>query len=452
MGFMETIFDYVLGLGAEVFVPALMIAIGLIVGMKFREAFNAGVILGVAFIGMNLVIGFMLNALTPAAQDLAEMTGINLTAVDGGWTTAATLSWAWPYAFLMFPIQLAINGIMLFFNWTKTLNVDLWNVWGKIFTAVAITGVTGNLYIALIGAAIIVVIELLLSDLNQPSIEKVTGIPGVTVSHGMNILTVTLMPIDWVLRRFKIFNKKMDANALREKLGVFAENNVMGFIIGILLGFAAGYSVADALILAMQAAAALTLFPMVAKLFMEALSPLSEAINEFMKKRFKNREMYIGLDWPILAGSSEVWVAIILTVPFTLLLAFILPGNAVLPFAGILNIGLAVPALIVTGGNLLRMMILSIAATPIFLYVATYFTDIITELARSTNAVALEEGQRLTWSTVEYPVIRFILTELGNFTIIGIGMAIVWALLFLFYRQQMTKRNEAFKAEEEEVA
>ena len=142
MGFMETIFDYVLGLGAEVFVPALMIAIGLIVGMKFREAFNAGVILGVAFIGMNLVIGFMLNALTPAAQDLAEMTGINLTAVDGGWTTAATLSWAWPYAFLMFPIQLAINGIMLFFNWTKTLNVDLWNVWGKIFTAVAITGVT----------------------------------------------------------------------------------------------------------------------------------------------------------------------------------------------------------------------------------------------------------------------------------------------------------------------
>ncbi|MUK87466.1 PTS galactitol transporter subunit IIC [Ornithinibacillus sp. L9] len=452
MGFIESIFDYILGLGAEVFVPGLMIAIGLIVGMKFREAFNAGIILGVAFIGMNLVIGFMLDALTPAAQDLAEMTGIDLTAVDGGWTTAATLSWAWPYAFLMFPIQLIINGIMLFFNWTKTLNVDLWNVWGKIFTAVAITGVTGNLYIALVGASVIVVVELLLSDLNQPSIEKVTGIPGVTVSHGMNILTVTLMPIDWVLRRFKFFNKKMDANALREKIGVFAENNVMGFIIGILLGFAAGYSIADALILAMQAAAALTLFPMIAKLFMEALSPLSEAINEFMKKRFKGREMYIGLDWPILAGSSEVWVAIILTVPFTLLLAFILPGNAVLPFAGILNIGLAVPALIVTSGNLLRMMVLSISATPVFLYVSTYFTDIITDLARTTNAVALEEGQRLTWSTVEYPVFRFILTELGSFTLIGIGMVVAWILLFLFYRQQMTKRNEEFKAEVEEVA
>lgn len=448
MGVIETVFNYILGLGAEVFVPGLMIVIGLIVGMKFRDAFNAGIVLGVAFIGMNLVIGFMLDALTPAAQDLALMTGIDLTAVDGGWTTAATLSWAWPFAFLMFPIQLLINGIMLLFNWTKTLNVDLWNVWGKIFTAVAIMYVTDNLYIALVGASLIVVIELLLSDLNQPQIQKVTNIPGVTVSHGMNIFGVTLMPIDWFLRRFKLFNKKMDANTLREKIGVFAENNVMGFIIGLLLGFAAGYSVGDALILAMQAAAALTLFPMIAKLFMEALSPLSEAINEFMKKRFKGREMFIGLDWPILAGSSEVWVAIILTVPFTLIFAFILPGNAVLPFAGILNIGLAVSALIVTGGNLLRMIVLSVITTPIYLYVATYFTDIITNLALTTSAVQLEEGQRLTWSTVEYPVVRFILTELGTFSLIGIVLALIWVLMFLFYRQQMLQRNKELNATE----
>lgn len=63
----------------------------------------------------------------------------------------------------------------------------------------------------------------------------------------------------------------MDANALKDKIGIFAENHVMGFIIGGLLGIAAGYDVAKTLMLAMQAAAALTLFPMVAKLFMQAL-------------------------------------------------------------------------------------------------------------------------------------------------------------------------------------
>lgn len=447
MEVLQSIFEYILNLGAAVFVPALMIIIGLIVRMKVKDAVNAGIILGVAFLGMSLVIGFMLDALTPAAQALADRTGIQLTAIDGGWTTAASLSWAWPYAFLMFPIQLIINAFLLIINKTKTLNVDLWNVWGKIFTAVLIVGVTGNIYIALIGSALTIIFELLFADLNQAQIEDLTNIPGVTVSHGMMMFGAFLMPFDWILRRFKVFNKEMDANALKEKIGIFAENHVMGFIIGFLLGLSGGYTVADSLMLAMQAAAALTLFPMIAKLFMQALSPLSEAINDYMKNRFKDREMFIGLDWPILAGSSEVWVVMTIMVPITLLFAFVLPGNIVLPFAGILNLSLVVPALIITGGNLLRMLTLSIITTPIFLYAATYFTDIITELALSTKAVELEEGQLLTWSTIEIPVIRYILTELGQFKIIGIVLAIIWFFAFLFYRSEMRKRTAILKPE-----
>lgn len=141
---LQQIIQNVLNLGSAVFIPALMILIGLLVKMKSKDAISAGITLGVAFIGMNLVIGFMMSSLTPAAQALAERTGISLTVIDGGWTSMATLSWAWPYAFLMFPLQLLINGIMLAVNKTKTLNVDLWNVWGKIFTAVLIVGVTNN--------------------------------------------------------------------------------------------------------------------------------------------------------------------------------------------------------------------------------------------------------------------------------------------------------------------
>src|SRR5699024_3318929 len=278
MSIIQSVFDYILDLGPEVFVPAIMIIIGLIARMKTKDAVSAGITLGVAFLGMNLVIGFMLDALTPAAQALADRTGIELRAVDGGWTTAASLSWAWPYAFLMFPMQIVINGVLLVVNKTKTLNVDLWNVWGKIFTAVLIVGVTGNIYIAFIGASVIIVLELLFGDYNQAQIEELTSIPGVTVPHNFMLVGALLMPIDWLLKRIKFFNRDMDANALRDKIGIFAENHVMGFIIGLVLGIVAGYSIGDSLILAMQAAAALTLFPMVAKLFMQALSPLSEAI------------------------------------------------------------------------------------------------------------------------------------------------------------------------------
>ncbi|MGG3640149.1 PTS galactitol transporter subunit IIC [Bacillus gobiensis] len=450
MDLLQSVIQYVLDLGAAVFVPLLMVIVGIAAKMKWKDALGAGIILGVAFVGMNIVIGFMLDALTPAAQGLVERTGIQLTIIDGGWTSLATLAWAWPLAFLMFPLQLLINGILLIFNKTQTLNVDLWNVWGKILTAVLVIGVTGNIYIAFLVAAIQIVFELLLADVNQKQIEKITGIPGVTVSHSMMLFGIFLLPFNWLLGKIPIFERHVDADTLKEKLGIFAENHVMGFIIGLLLGIVAGYSVPDMLMLAVQAAAALTLFPMVAKLFMQALSPLSDAISEYMKKKFQNRQLFIGLDWPILAGSSEAWVAMILMVPITLIYAIILPGNNILPFAGIINISFAVPALIITGGNLLRMLLLGIISTPVFLYTATGFAPTITQLAKDTGAVTLKDGQLLSWSTLEYPDFRYIFAQAGEITegnFLGIILAAVWIALFIVYYKMMSKRTEKIESQ-----
>lgn len=437
---LQNIVSFILELGPGVFVPIIMILIGLIVRMQAKDAVSSGITLGVAFTGMGLLIGFMMGAVEPAAQALAERTGIALTVVDGGWTSMSTLAWAWPYAFLMFPLQLLVNGILVALNLVKTLNVDMWNVWGKIFTAVLVIGVTGNIPLAFFFAGIQIIVELFVSDWIQPAVEEVSGIPGVSVPHAMMIICVILNPIDLLLRKIPAFNRTFDAATLKDKIGVFGENHVMGFIIGALLGFSAGYSVGDALVLGIQAGTALMLFPMIAKLFMQALSPLSDAIGETMKKRFEGREIFIGLDWPILAGSAELWVNAIVLVPFTLFLAFILPGNEILPFAGIINLGLAAPVLIVTGGNLIRMIISSIIVTPVFLYVATFITGTVTDLANSTGAVALEEGQRLSWSTVEFPFFRYMFTQLAQFNILGIIMLSIWlALFWLFYKTFKTR-------------
>ena len=78
----------------------------------------------------------MKDSITPAAQAIMTSTGISLPIVDGGWSTMATISWAWPYAFLMFPLLIAVNVVMILLNKTNTINADLWNVWLKIFTAV----------------------------------------------------------------------------------------------------------------------------------------------------------------------------------------------------------------------------------------------------------------------------------------------------------------------------
>ncbi len=144
---LQVVIQYILDLGAAVFVPFLMLIVGLAMKMKFREAFTAALTLGIAFTGMGILVNFIMTSMGAAANDLTTHTGLSLPAVDIGWPGAAAISWAWPYAFLVFPLQLAINFIMLVTKQTKTLNVDLWNVWNKIFTAVIVTYFTNNIFL-----------------------------------------------------------------------------------------------------------------------------------------------------------------------------------------------------------------------------------------------------------------------------------------------------------------
>lgn len=130
-----------------------------------------------------------------------------------------------------------------------------------------------------------------------------------------------------------------------------------------------------------------------------------------MQKHFSGREVYIGLDWPILAGRSELWVTVIILVPVMLIFAMILPHNTVLPFAGIINLSFVVAALLITGANLLRMIVLGLITTPVFLYGGTFFAPVITNLAKQTGAVKVHAGQQLSWSTFEGPDFRMFFGE-----------------------------------------
>ena len=87
MSILSDVINWILGLGAAIFVPIVIIIAGLIVGMKLKDAISAGVTLGVAFTGMSMLIGFMSGAIGPAAEAMLKSTGINLPIVDGGWTT-----------------------------------------------------------------------------------------------------------------------------------------------------------------------------------------------------------------------------------------------------------------------------------------------------------------------------------------------------------------------------
>lgn len=436
----QDIINYILGLGSAIFVPLIILSLGLVAGMKFKKAFMSAITLGIAFTGMSMVIGFMSNAVSPASEALAKNTGLNLPALDLGWTGAASITWSWSYAFVFFAVVLGVNFVMLILNWTKTLNVDMWNVWGKALTAYLVYFISGSLLAGFITAIVQVILELKMGDMFQRHIEDLTGIPLVTVTHLMNISAVLLLPINVIMDKIPFFNRRADTKALKKKIGIFSENSVMGFLIGLGLGLAAAYGVSGSLNLAIQIATAMALFPMISKMFMQSLSPLADAMSEMMKKRFKDREVYIGLDWPVLAGRSEIWVTAILLVPVFIGYAIILPGNAVLPLAGIINYSIAVGGLLLTGGNLVRMLIMGVISMPIYLYAATYLTPILTGLADRTGAVeGIQKGQQITWSSIEGPEFRILFAEAFKGNILGIVGSVVFIAMFVWLYKYMSK-------------
>ena len=82
MDILLNVVNYILGFGAAVFVPLIMFVLGLCVKMKPGDAFIAALTLGIAFTGMNTITSFMTGAIQPAAEGLADKTGLALTTVD----------------------------------------------------------------------------------------------------------------------------------------------------------------------------------------------------------------------------------------------------------------------------------------------------------------------------------------------------------------------------------
>lgn len=463
MDVLNNIVQYILGFGAAVFVPLIMLIVGLCCRMKFSDAFFAALTLGIAFTGMNVLINFMTGAITPAAQGLASTTGISLPVTDVGWPALSAIAWAWPFGVLCFPLLIVINIIMLAFNLTNVLNVDLWNAWTKLCTCVITyylcvsAGMAEGFSIAMgfVAAALQIILELKVGDAIQPTIEKVTGIPGVTVPHALMLTCAVVLPFDKLLSKIPALNKnQIDAKWLRDKIGIFGENAMMGFIIGVLLGAVAYRDLQQALTLGIQAATALQLFPMVSKLFMQALSPISDAVGNFMRKRFEGRELIVGLDWPIVAGSNEMWVTMILLIPFELLFAFLLvpAGNLVLPFAGIVNICIGPVLLVMTGGNIIKMLIEGIILTPVYLLVSSSFAPYLTQLAMtySPDSLAGVGNAMITWSTLETPDFRWSIANALSGHPVGIIALVVWIALFVWLMFDFKKRNARIAAEKSE--
>lgn len=446
--------------GPNVVLPVIMLLLGLAIGMNFGRALGAGLLLGVAFTGMYVLFDFAFPALGGAGEAMIQrFPNLNFEAYDMGWTVASVISWAWPYAFLMFPLQIVINIVMLALGWTKCLNVDMWNVWHKATLGAFVSALLGAnfsggvaLAFGFLVAALWVVLELLSADYTREQVYNLTKIPGIAVSHNMLLDMVWMAPVLDLINKIPGLDKiQTSPEDLRRKLGIFGENHILGAILGLIFGLLAGYDIKGIAVLMVQSAAIITLFPLLAGLFARALAPIAEAAQEYMQKRFPGRTFYVGLDWPVLAGIDSLWVTGILAAPFILLFSVILPYNTTLPFGSIIAVSLIATATVIAQGDLVKSFLLSLVGIPVYLGAASYFAPYLTDLAVATGALTVPEGYgMITWLETNAAGMRLMVFAIldmlnGNIALGAVSLVVLLAAGWYYLRTYKRRENAAAK-------
>lgn len=444
--------QYIIDMGASVMLPIVIALISICIGVKIGKSIRSGLMIGVGFVGLELIVDMMNAQLGPAAAAMSERFGLSLSIVDIGWPGASPMTWSSNIATVAIPVAIGVNVLMIALKMTKTVNIDIWNIWHMTFTGAIAYAVTGNFWLGILGVVLHAAIAYKLGDLWAPLLSDYFELEGLTVPHGTAAYMAPIAcVVDVIMEKIPGINKiDISADSLQEKVGVLGEPIVIGGILGAVVGFLAGYGPQEALPLGVKMSAVMVLMPKVVKCIMDGLLPLSERAKEVLTKKFGNSEFYIGLDPAILLGDAQVVTAGLIFIPLTLLIAVLVPGNQVLPFGDLATIGFFIAiAVAVHHGNLFRTLFSGSLIMFMTIWIANQTIPWMTALARTTgstdgtNAVAaLDQGGCPLTYLYTQACTRENLTGLA-------AIAIIYGICMLFAVRYSKTRGAALNSAEQ---
>lgn len=393
-----TIFNAIIGMGATVMMPIIFFLLGLVFRVKPGKAFKAGMTVGIGFTGINMVVNLLLESLGPAAQDMVNRFGLQLTVVDAGWATGAAIGWASPLIPFIVVGAILLNVILLVINKTKIINIDIFNYWLISLVGTMVYGSTGSIIFGVCAALILYLIAFIIGDLTAKPIQKMYNIKGVAFVHATCGIYVPIgIAINWIIEKIPgIKNIDLNPEKITKTLGVIGEPITLATILGAGLGFLAGWPIVEVLPLAVKVAAVMILLPKMVEVTVKGVMIIRDAAEEFMKKLFPNREFYFGMDTALLIGEPCIIATSLLLIPTALVLAMVLPGNKMLPFTDLASIVFIISMVApFCKRNMFRIYITGIAILTIALYAGTSLAPNFTKAAKDTNVTISVENQEL---------------------------------------------------------
>ncbi|EBX6497409.1 PTS galactitol transporter subunit IIC [Salmonella enterica subsp. enterica serovar Abony] len=429
-----TVVQYVLGFGPTVLLPLVLFFLALFFKVKPAKALRSSLIVGIGFVGIYAIFDILTSNVGPAAQAMVERTGISLPVVDLGWPPLAAITWGSPIAPFVIPLTMLINVAMLALNKTRTVDVDMWNYWHFALAGTLVYYSIGSFVLGLSAAAIAAIVVLKLADWSAPLVAKYFGLEGISLP---TLSSVVFFPIgllfDKIIDKIPGVNRiHIDPENVQKKMGIFGEPMMVGTILGVLLGIIAGYDFKHILLLGISIGGVMFILPRMVRILMEGLLPLSEAIKKYLNAKYPGRDdLFIGLDIAVAVGNPAIISTALILTPISVFIAFLLPGNKVLPLGDLANLAVMASMIVLAcRGNIFRAVITAIPVIVADLWIATKIAPFITGMAKDVNFKMAEgsSGQVSSFLDGGNPF-RFWLLEIFNGNIVAIGLIPVLALI-----------------------
>ncbi len=414
--------NYFTDLGNVLMMPLVLTALSIILGMNVVDAIRNSVKVGLGFLGFSMVNSIVISVVGPAISLMVEHHNMSMNVVDLGWPATSAIAYATLHGALILVVGLIFNILLILLGLVRTLNVDLWNYWQLALTGSFVTLLTNNFWWGLAAALVQEIISLFLADASAPMIQAfMKDMPGVTISHPIALI-VWFMAIPfvklWNLIGWKTKEVKSEMSAIQKKISFLLDPVLLGLVIGTgigVLGYgSAGQSFGEvfknSLMVGMASAALMVLLPRMVAVLIEGIKPISEQARTALHSKLsrEGRDIYIGMDSAIMVDDETILIASILLVPSLLLLAPILPGNRMIPFAGITGMIYIICMISpLVKGDLMKLFVTSLIIMSFIMILSSNWAPEVTRLV-AENGLDLPEGTAnvsffanpVTWSMV----------------------------------------------------
>ncbi|HHY94039.1 MAG TPA: PTS sugar transporter subunit IIC [Firmicutes bacterium] len=384
-----TLNQFFSALGAPVILPVFIFLFAVALRVKARDAFRSALLIGIALVGINMVVGFFTTQITPSVNDMVKNSGVNLPYLDVGWGAAAAIAYASRVGLLVIPLAIGINLLALALRLTDTLNLDVWNFWHYAFAGSLTAAFTGSLWLGFLAAVVAELFSLFFADWMQPAARQYYGYEGVSFT---TISSVEYIPfaiaVNWVLDRLGLGKVKLDPETIKKRMRVFGEPAFIGLVIGLLIGILAYWkslntfqSWVTILTDGIVVAAVMHIFPLMPQILMSGLVPISKSVREMFSKR-GGRTIHFGMDTALCVGEAATLSTALLLIPIAIVLMVVLPFNRFLWIADLVSfpwfIALVTP---ITHGNILKNTIIGALYLILGNLIITNITPLFTKAA-----------------------------------------------------------------------